>query len=166
MAATVDIVERNGAGATWTAKTAGTVRFKNANDSNIDTSNPMVIPSGAVDDWSFEKWLQLRIQGTRPSDNISNAKFYTDGAIGFGTGISVWARSANAFSVPAELTTMTGLVSAETFTSGSPLSLAGGPFSGTSSFVFSNVVLTLQVTSAATVGALTPETITFSYDEI
>ncbi len=167
MAATVDIYERNGGGAlaSSTAKTSGTIRFKNADNSVVDSVNPMVIPA-AGSDWSFEKWLQLRITGTRPTDNISNLKFYTDGVNGFGTGIQVWARSATAFSTPAEPTTSTGLVTAFALTVGGALGLAGGPFSGTSTFVGSMAVLVMEVASTATIGALTPETITFSYDEI
>jgi hypothetical protein len=165
MAATVNIVERSGSGSTWTAKDSGTVRFKNANDFNVDSNNPMVIP-GSGSDWSFEKWLCLRIGGTRPADNISNIRVYSDGANGFGTGINVWARSVAAFSSPAEPTTNTGLTDFFTFTSGSPLALAGGPFSGTSSFVGSHVVLAMEVASTATVGALSVEAITFLYDEI
>jgi hypothetical protein len=167
MAATVDIYERNGTGviASSTAKTAGTIRFKNADNNAVDSNNPMVIPTSGSD-WSFEKWLSLRITGTKPADNISNLRFYTDGTIGFGTGITVWARSATAFSAPAEPTTSTGLTTAGAFTSGSPLSLAGGPWSGTSTFVGSSVVLSMEVTSAATVGALTAETVTWAYDEV
>jgi len=168
MAATVNIFERNGSGVigSSTAKDSGTVRFKNADDSNVDSNNPLVIPAGAVSDFSFEKWLCLRIGATRPADNISNIRFYTDGTNGFGTGILVWARSAAAFSSPAEITTSTGLTNAFTYTAGGALALAGGPFSGTSTFVGSHVVLSMEVVNTATIGALTPETVTFLYDEI
>ena len=74
MVATVNIIERNGSGSTWTAKDSGTVRFKNANDNQVDAANPLVIPPGATNDWSFEKWLWLRIGATPPSDNISNVR--------------------------------------------------------------------------------------------
>jgi hypothetical protein len=37
MAATVQIVEKNGAGGTTTDKTSGTIRFKNADNSTADT---------------------------------------------------------------------------------------------------------------------------------
>ena len=49
MAATVQIVEKNGAGATQTDKTSGNIRFKNADNSTVDTSNPMVKPGAGVD---------------------------------------------------------------------------------------------------------------------
>lgn len=165
MAASVVIAERNGSGSTWTAKDSGTVRFKNANNSDVDSNNPMVIPA-ANSDFSFEKWLQLRITGTRPADNISNIRVYTDGTNNFGTGISVWARSATAFSAPAEVTTSTGLTNLFTYTAGGALTLDGGPYSGTSTFVGSMLVLTMEVASTATVGALAAETLTWLYDEI
>ena len=62
MAATVQIVEKNGAGGTQTDKTSGTIRFKNADNSTVDTSNPMVKP-GAGTDYSFEKWLRFNVSG-------------------------------------------------------------------------------------------------------
>ena len=42
MAATVQIVEKNGAGGTQTDKTSGSIRFKNADNSTVDLVNPMV----------------------------------------------------------------------------------------------------------------------------
>ena len=91
----------------------------------------------------------------------------SDGANNFGTGISVWARSAAAFSTPAELTTATGLTNLFTFTSGAPLQLSNGStHSGSSTEIASFIVLSMEIANTATVGALTPETLTFSYDEI
>ena len=48
MAATVQIVEKNGAGGTQTDKTSGTIRFKNADNATVDTGNPMVKPGAGV----------------------------------------------------------------------------------------------------------------------
>lgn len=64
MAATVQILEKNGAGPTTTDKTSGTIRFKNADNATVDTGNPMVKP-GAGTDYSFEKWLRLNVTGGR-----------------------------------------------------------------------------------------------------
>ena len=168
MAATVDIVERNGSTGTATTKTSGTVRFKNADDAAVDSNDPLVIP-GAGADWSYEKWLRLQIGGTGPSDKIDNVQFYTNGdSYGAASNVSVWARSSSGFSTPAELTTSTGLTNAFSYTSGASLDLNSvtSPVSGTSTYVGSHVVLSMEVSLSATVGALTGKTITFSYDEI
>jgi len=44
MAATVTILEKNGAGGTTTDKTGGTVRLKKADNSTVDLINPLVKP--------------------------------------------------------------------------------------------------------------------------
>lgn len=165
MAASVTIVERTQAGGSETDKTSGQIRFKNADDTTVDSNNPMVIPTAGAD-WSFEKWLRLNLGATAPSDKIDNINFYSDGANGFGTGVNVWARSISAFSTPAELTTSTGLVDLFGLTSAAPLSISSGTFSSTGTHMGSHVVLAMEVSFEATVGALTAETITFSYDEI
>ena len=165
MVATVLINEKNGAGQTATNKTSGTVRMKNADNSTVDTVNPMVIPvSGS--DWSFEKWFRLNIS-VAPAVNIANPKFYTDGANGFGTGVLLWAKAVTAYVTPAEGTVSTGYINAFTYTSGAALSLddALGPWTVTGDFG-KWLVLLLEVASTATQGSLATETLTFSYDEI
>lgn len=165
MVATVLIREKNGAGATSTDKTSGTVRMKNADDATVNTSNPMVIPTSGSD-WSFEKWFRLNIS-VAPSVQITNPKFYTDGANGFGTGVSLWAKAVTAYVTPAEGTASTGYSSAFGYTSGAALSLddSAGPWTTTGDFG-KWLVLLLEVASTATQGSLTVETLTFSYDEI
>ena len=44
MAATMEIHEMSGADA-GTDKTSGTIRFKDADDAIVDTSNPLVVPA-------------------------------------------------------------------------------------------------------------------------
>ena len=163
MVATVQIVEKNGAGGTATDKTSGTIRFKNADNATVDNNNPMVIP-GAGSDFSFEKWLRLNVT-VAPSVQISNAKFYTDGANGLGTGVLLWAKAVAAYDTPAEPANSTGFTNAFTFTSGAPLSLGAGPFTGTGE-KGDHAVCTMEVQSTATQGQTPSETITFSYDEI
>lgn len=162
MAATVTIVEKNGAGATQTDKTSGTVRFKNADNSTVNTSNPMVIPA-AGSDWSYEKWLRANIAGTYTE--ITNVKAYMDGANGFGTGVSLWAKAVTAYSTPAEGTSSSGYTDAFSYTSGSPLTLGAGPYTGTGEKA-DHLVLLMQVASTAGNGMLTGETLTIAWDEI
>lgn len=163
MVATVQVVEKNGAGGTATDKTSGTVRFKNADDATIDNNNPMVIPA-AGSDWSFEKWLRLNIT-VAPAVQLTNLKFYMDGANNFGTGVNLWAKAVTAYSTPAEGTSSAGYTNAFSYTSVSALSLGAGPFTGTGE-KGDHAVLLMEVASTATQGSLTAETATFSYDEI
>jgi len=163
MAATVQLIEKNGAGATATDKTSGSIRFKNADNSTVDLVNPMVKPASGSD-WSFEKWLRLNITGGTFTQ-ISNIKAYTDGSSGFGTGVNLWAKAVTAYSTPAEATASTGYANAFTYTSGAALSLGAGPFTGTGE-KGDHLVLVMEVQSTAS-GGLTPtETLTVAWDEI
>lgn len=162
MTATVIINEKNGAGETATDKTSGTIRFKNADNAAVDTNSPMVIPASGSD-WSFQKWLRLNVAGV--FTQLTNLKFYTDGANGFGAGVLCWAKTEASFVTPAEETASAGYSDAFGYTSGSPLSLGAGPYTSTGD-IGSYLKLALEVQAAAGQGALTPETITFAYDEI
>ena len=163
MVATVQIVEKNGAGGTATDKTSGTIRMKNADNATVDNNNPMVIP-GAGSDYSFEKWLRLNVT-VAPSVQLSNIRFYTDGSNGMGTGVLLWAKAVASYATPAEATSTSGYTNAFSYTSGSPLSLGAGPFTGTGE-KGDHAVLMQEVQSTATQGQTPSETITFSYDEI
>lgn len=162
MAATVTIREKNGAGETPTDKTSGTIRMKNADDATVDTSDPMVVP-GAGSDWSYQKFLQLNLAGT--FTEITNLQFYTDGSGGYGPGVTLWAKAVGSYSTPAEETASTGYADAFSYSSGSPLSLGAGPYTSTGD-AGSYLQLAMEVASTASQGALSAETMTFSWDEI
>lgn len=162
MAATVTILEKNGAGPTTTDKTGGTVRFKNADNATVDLVNPMVKPTSGSD-WSFQKWLRASVAGTYTQ--ITNLKAYTDGSSGLGTGINLWGKAVTTYTAPAEETVSTGYANMFTYTSGAALTLGAGPFTGTGE-KGDHLVMALEVTSAAA-GGLTPsETLTIAWDEI
>lgn len=163
MPATVQIIEKNGAGGTPTDKTGGSVRLKKADNSTVDLLNPLVKP-GAGSDWSFEKWLRLNITGGSFSQ-ISNIKAYTDGSSGLGTGVNLWAKAVTAYATPALGTASTGYANAFTYTSGAPLSLGAGPFTGTGE-KGDHLVLLAEVLSTATGGLTASETISIAWDEI
>ena len=163
MAATVVIYEKNGAGATTTDKTGGTVRFKNADNSTVDLNNPMVKPPSGSD-WSFEKWLRLAVTGGSYSQ-ITNIVAYSDGSSGLGTGINVWAKAVASYATPAEGTASTGYANLFTYTSGAPLSLGAGPFTSTGE-KGDHLVMLAEVTSSASGGLTASETVTFAWDEI
>lgn len=163
MAATVQLIEKNGAGGTATDKTGGTIRFKNADNSTVDLNNPMVKPASGSD-WSFQKWLRLNVTGGSYSQ-ITNIRAYTDGASGLGTGINLWAKAVAAYATPAEEVASTGYANAFTYVSGAPLVLGAGPFTGVGE-KGDHLVMACEVTSAAA-GGLTPsETLTVAWDEI
>lgn len=163
MAATVQIIEKNGAGPTTTDKTGGNIRFKKADNSTVDLVNPLVKP-GAGSDWSFEKWLRLNVTGGTYSQ-ITNAKAYSDGSSGLGTGINLWAKAVSTYATPAQATASTGYANFFTYTSGSALSLGAGPFTGTGE-KGDHLVMVCEVQSTAS-GGLTPsETLTIAWDEI
>lgn len=165
MAATVQIVEKNGTAGTPTNKTSGTVRFKNADNATVDLVNPLVVPATGTE-YSFEKWLRVNVSAV-PDTNISNLAFYTDGASGFGTGVTTYAKTVATFATPAEATGVGGYTDAFTYTSGATLDLdtGTGVYTGTGQ-KGTHLVMIMTVGTGAASGTLTAETGTVSYDEI
>lgn len=164
MAATVQIIEKNGAGGTATDKTSGTIRFKNADDANVNLSNPLVKPASGQFDYSFEKWLRLNVTGGTYSQ-ITNIGAYSDGNNGMGSGVELYAKAVASFSTPAEATATTGYTSFFDYVTGSRLSLGAGPFTGTGE-KGDHLVMMCRVTDAVS-GGLTPsETLNIGWDEI
>lgn len=163
MAATVQIVEKNGAGGTATDKTGGSIRFKNADNATVDTGNPLVKPGAGVD-YSFEKWLRLNVSGGTYTE-ISNIKAYMDGANGLGSGVTLYAKAVTSYATPAEATATTGYADAFTYTSGSPLSLGAGPYTSTGE-KGDHLVMMMTIGTTASGGITPSETLTFAWDEI
>jgi len=163
MAATVQIIEKTGAGGTPTDKTSGTIRFKNADDATVDLVNPMVKPPSGVD-YSFEKWLRMNVTGGSYSQ-ITDLVAYMDGANGLGTGVTLYAKAVSSFATPAEATSTSGYTNAFSYTSGSPLSLGAGPFTSTGE-KGDHCVMMLTVADTAAGGVTPSETLTFAWDEI
>ena len=163
MPATVQIIEKNGVPGTATDKTSGSVRLKKADNSTVDLLNPLVKPT-AGSDFSFEKWLRLNVTGGTFLQ-MTNLKFYTDGANGLGTGVSLWAKAVTAYATPAQGASNVGYTNAFTYTSGASLSLGAGPFTGVGE-KGDHVVLLGEI-GTTVAGGLTPsETLTFAWDEI
>jgi hypothetical protein len=161
MAATVQIIEKTGAGGTPTDKTSGTIRFKNADNATVNTSNPMVKP-GSGTDYSFEKWLRFNVTGGTYTE-ITNIKAYSDGANGLGTGVGLYAKAVASYATPAEATGTAGYTDFFTYTSGSALSLGAGPFTSTGE-KGDHLVMMMAVASTASGGVTASETL--AWDEI
>jgi hypothetical protein len=175
MAATVQIHEKNGAGETPTDKTSGTVRFKNADDATVDANNPLIVPS-ANREYSYEKFLRTNFNSA-PDTNITNLEAYMDGSKGWAAGVKLWARDLAAFTTPAVPTetndppeipvngTPAAATDMFTYTTGSPMDLGAGPFTGTGD-KGDYICLVMEVEIGSGQGALATETLTIRYDEI
>jgi hypothetical protein len=164
MSATVQLIEKNGAGGTPTDKTSGTIRFKNADNSTVDLNNPMVKPGGGSD-FSFEKWLRMNVTGGTYSQ-ITNVKIYSDGSNGLGTGVLLWAKAVTNYSTPAEATSTAGYSNFFGYTSGSPLDLSHGATYTSTGEKADHCVMMCEVQSTASGGLTSSETVTLSWDEI
>ena len=169
MAATVDIMEHNGAGAVQTTKTSGTIRFKDADDANVDLNNPIVRP-GAGSVFSFEKAMRLRIGGTGPTGSITSPRAFSDGANGFGTGVTMEAgeQDGATYAQPVNTDSSIATVDFFSFTSGSPKALdvtQTGPYSGTNVDIADFLYLQAEVASTSSPGLTPTETLTIAYDE-
>jgi len=165
VAATIKIVEKNGAGGTQTDKTSGEIRFKQADNATVDNNHRLVAADGSTC-YSVEKWLRLKAE-TAPSVDITNVRFYTDGANGFGTGIGLYAKAVASYSQPAQPNSVAGYSNAFTFTSAAALSLgAGVQLANPATGEFGDhAVLCMTIGSTAGPGLTAAETLTFSYDE-
>lgn len=163
MAATVQIVEKNGAGGTQTDKTSGTIRFKNADNSTVDTNDPLVKPTSGTD-YSFEKWIRFNVSGGSYTQ-ITNIEAYSDGSSGLGTGVGLFAKTVASYATPAEATATTGYTDFFTYTSGSALSLGAGPFTSTGEKA-DHLVMIMTVDNTASGGVTSSETLTIAWDEI
>jgi hypothetical protein len=163
MAATVQIVEKNGAGGTQTDKTSGTIRFKNADNSTVDLVNPLVKPTSG-NDYSFEKWLRMNVSGGTYSQ-ITNVRAYSDGSNGLGTGVEAYAKAVTAYATPAEATAIAGYTNFFTYTSGSALTLGAGPFTSTGEKA-DHLVMIMRIDNTCSGGVTPTETLTLAWDEI
>ena len=188
MAAGVIIEENNGSDGlgepvTFTDKTSGTIRFKNADNSTVDLINPLVVPTSDTE-YSFEKWIRLAIEGPGGFTQIDNLQVYTDGSNTFGAGIKVWYAITGTYAAP-QIPTQTvdppqspavgspqeDMADLFDLTSGSPGNMDAtntGPFTDGSPIerVGDWLVMVMEVETGASNGVLSAETLTFSYDEI
>lgn len=168
MAYTVQVHEWTSTGA-QTNKTGGALRFKNANNATVDTDSAMTrqTTAGGVD-YSFEKYTRLKITGLSTAGStaaaISNLRFYTDGANGMGTGITVFSKATTGFTAPAHPSSTTGFTGSFTYVSTASLTLSTGTHSALG-HVGKFAVHLCRVTTGVTAGISNNETVTYAYDE-
>lgn len=162
MAATVQIHEIT-ATDTGVDKTSGTVRFKSADETTVDTSNRLTIP-GAGEDHSYTKQLRLYCS-VAPSVDLANVQAYSDSSNDYGTGVLVDYDVHTAF----QTQTDTDIAGTDLFTKTSGDAIDMDAFNSdpkTDTGYFGDVLrLQMGVASTASPGSLSAETLTFSYDE-
>lgn len=168
MAATIQIHEMS-ALAAGVDKTSGTLRFKDADDATVDANNPLVIP-GAGSIYSYTKKVRSYMEAP-PNTNVSNLRWYTDGANGLGAGVTMTVKNIGTTWGANYKTLMSGGADLFGYTSGSPLDGDGtdtGPFlpAKDNSYIGDLIELQIAVASTATNGATPTETLTLAYDEI
>lgn len=166
MPATVQMISQHGTtGTTETQVDAGNMHFKQADNDTVDALNPIPVPAAGTN-YSYIKQVRLKAT-TTPANSLSNINFYTDGANGLGTGVSVNVKTSASYTDPASqgTTALTGTADAFTYTSGSPLSISG-TLSNPSTGLFGDyLVMQMAVGTTATQGNTASETITMTYDE-
>lgn len=178
MTATVLIREKNGAGETATDKTSGTVRFKDADNATVDLNNSLIVPTSGQE-YSFRKVLRLHISGGTFTQ-VSNPQVYTDGSLGWGTGVKAWYALTGTYTQPAVptesndppqfpgATPMADLFGLVIGSRGDLDAINAGPFDSTGlpKDIGDYLNLVAEVETTASQGLRSAETLTFSYDEI
>ena len=147
-------------------KTSSTIRFKLADDTNINSSDPLTIPTSGVTR-SYTKSVRMYC-ATAPDTQITNLRMYPDAANNFGASIDVVATnigttfSANA---TAALTNATDLWN---YSSATPIDMDAVYATAVTATGYCGDIIKLQmeVRPGASPGSLTAETITVAYDEI
>lgn len=174
MPATVQTYVYTGAGPTGALAT--TIRYKLADDNTIDTNNPCVRPAAGTN-YSFWKSIAL-YAATAPSVSISNVKLYTDGALPWtGCQSDIGDQDSDTYDqatgsgdsgdeMVANHTQITSKTNMFTYTSGSPRNVTlSASWADTTGRITMYLVLQLSITSTASAGLQTAETITWQYDE-
>lgn len=168
MAATIQIHEMSAID-TGADKTSGTVRFKDADDATVNTSNPLVIPESGTT-YSYCKKLRAYMEAP-PDTQVSDLAWYTDGSNTFGTGISVNVKNIGVTFGTFYKTAMSGGADLFGKTSGSPLdgdATDTGPFvpADDDSYIGDVIELQMAVEDTASSGTLSAETLTLTWNEI
>lgn len=93
----------------WRAETSGTatfatdvtagIRYKNANDLNVDNNDKLIEPAAAAFEYSFEKVLRLNVTVAATTD-LENLQIKLTGSIPAGTTIFYGFQAIGSYSVP------------------------------------------------------------------
>lgn len=178
MVATVTTKIYTGAGPSENDLPSDNLRFCTSDDYDPGNNYPIPIP-GSSYNYSYTKSIAFYVS-VAPDTSITGIYVYTDGSLGWGSGITVYIGNqtpsayVQATGTPGttgnEMTTFyTGITSKSDFfgyTSGSPFGpITQAKTSGTGRYTY-YVVLQAAVGTTATSGAKTPETATWKYNEV
>jgi len=156
------------------------LRFKQADNKTIDTSDPMVVPAAGTE---YSRWKQIYLKcTTAPDTQVDNVKFFTEGD--FGTGITVKVGDgvqvkssgastgydvSDANEVITNHTDVAAATDVFTYTTGSPRTVTiseAGSIINAIGETTDYLVLSMEVISTASPGDLANKTWTWRYDEI
>lgn len=184
MAATVQIVRKTGVAPGTATDITGINTRANAEDvhSVAGTSNPVRIPAAGT---NYSYWVTTRLNVTvTPAGTIDNLRWFSDGANGFGTGVTCKGAKAStgadagyrqATGTPGTTGTQltqanhTGLDEAPadvfTFTSASPKALVGSLSNPATGQFGDHWVYQIEAGTTASPGATGSEVFSYRYDE-
>lgn len=162
MAATVNITSYHGSSPSGATATAW--RNKLADNDTADLNNRLPIPAAGTQ-YAWVKHIAL-VAATSPAAQIDTLQMYSSGALP--TGVQMFAQD-HAYTDPTtqQATPLTGWTNNyATYTSGSPLNLAGSIVNPNTGKINTNYCqMQLGIISTAAVGVMSAQTITFSYLE-
>jgi hypothetical protein len=171
--ATVSVKERNGSGPTDTTVT--TAVFSASDVPAPGTANPMVRPGTGGTNFSFWKHLFLNAD-TTPAVTINNVTWYTDGTIGFGTGLTLKAGTRATYTQATGTTGTSGtdaatglsitMTAAGIYIVSAPLAVPGSVTNPATGKITDFLVLQITIAETAGPGVLATETSTWGYDEV
>lgn len=160
-----------------------TLKFKNADNSTIDTNDKLTIPAGATI-YSYWKSIFLKCTANESSHVINNVKIYSDGSNTLGTGVDLsvglqfpvhnsgattgYEVANNANEMVAEHGGITTKASIFDYASGTGLTVTISETSNqidAANETTNYVILQMSVANTASPGTTPTETLTFSYDE-
>jgi len=146
-------------------KTSDTVRFKSADETTVDATNRLQIP-GAGTDYSYTKHLRGYVSSA-PDTDFSNLEAYTDGGSFSDAEVTVEYDVTDGFSSNVD-TDISGTI-LFTKTSDAPIDMNSWDATWTAGestgYWGSFLRVQMHITSSASPGTLTAETLTISYDE-
>ena len=178
MVATVTTKQYWGAGPTESDLPNNNLRFCTSDANDPGTDNPIPIP-GSGTYYSYAKTIAFYVS-VAPDTSITGIYIYTDGALGWGTGVEVVIGDqyptayVQATGTPGttgnEITTfytgVTGDSNLFGYTSGSPKGAITQKASTVTGRYSDYVILRCKVASTASSGAKAAETITWKYNEV
>ncbi len=168
MSAITSIVQVTGTAGSPSLTTITNLRNNTDDTANPGLINPLVKPVSGTN-YGFWKTVYLNAV-TTPQNAINNVKLYSNGSLGW-TGVTLNVGYSATYNQATGTVGITGnasgvaTVDVQTYTSGSPLSVAGSIANPNTGKISDYVVFQAAISTSAVAGNLPAGTITFSYDE-